>query len=132
MINENPTVFVYGSLRKDEDNFGFLADAEQLADYCYVEGILYDTGLGYPAMTLAHGSKVYGELYRVTPDTLRQLDELEDYHGAEQDNDYLRVVETVYMDEGRAKAFVYVYPDEKAKGLKRVQSGDWRLYRLRK
>lgn len=135
------TVFVYGTLRERECNHYLLAGSERLGGACYAEGKLYDTGLGYPAMTLERGGKVHGELYRVTPAVLRMLDELEDYDGEDgsaaevdargSDNEYWRVVQPIYSDAGQGQgqshtdAYVYVFPAAKAARLEPIASGDW-------
>jgi len=129
-------VFVYGTLRKGEDNHHLLAGSERIAVQCYMEGNLYDTKLGYPAMTLAPGKKVYGELYSVSEAKLRQLDELEDYYGEDRNNEYWRVVRPVYTDTdtdtdmSARSAFVYIYLNEQAEGLDLIPLGDWKSYRL--
>jgi len=125
-------VFVYGTLRAHEDNHHLLAGSELIAELCYMEGNLYDTKLGYPAMTLAPGSKVYGELYRVSATVLRQLDELEDYYGEDRNNEYWRVVRPVYTNSNVSEqsAFVYIYLDEQAVGLDPIPLGDWISYRI--
>jgi len=138
-MNES-IVFVYGTLRKGEDNHHLLADSELVAEECHMEGNLYDTGFGYPAITLVPGNKVYGELYRVSETTLRQLDELEDYYGEEEHNEYWRVVRPVYTntdtdtntntDASEQSAYVYIYLDEQAEGLVPIPLGDWKSYRL--
>ena len=148
MVQASIIVFVYGTLREHECNHYLLAGCERLGAAWYAEGRLYDTGLGYPAMTLERGSKVHGELYRVTPNVLRLLDKLEDYDGEDEngagiedmdesdgggrDNEYWRVVQPIYSDASsdRVEANVYVYPDAKAAGLEPIASGDWKQRRV--
>ncbi len=147
MVQTSIVVFVYGTLREHERNHHWLAGSDRLGGACYAVGRLYDTGLGYPAMTLESGGRVHGELYRVTPAVLRLLDELEDYDGEDEngaiiedmeeiaaggrDNEYWRVVQPIYSDASRSRieAYVYVYPDAKAAGLTPIASGDWKRHR---
>jgi gamma-glutamylcyclotransferase (GGCT)/AIG2-like uncharacterized protein YtfP/cation transport regulator ChaC len=128
--NDTFLVFVYGSLRKHEGNHRLLGEAELVAAQCRTEGRLYDTGFGFPAMGETNSDKVYGELYRVTPEILRRLDALEGYYGESKNNHYSRVVRTIYTDSGTLEAFVYVYTEEKTRNLDRVELGDWKFHRM--
>jgi gamma-glutamylcyclotransferase (GGCT)/AIG2-like uncharacterized protein YtfP len=123
-------VFVYGTLRRNEANHAFMDGAELVADRAHVFGQMWDTGLGYPALVLAGRSKVYGELYRVSPAQLRRLDELEGYVGPGGPNEYERVEETVYAEGRCLRAYVYVYTQPPAAGV-RLTSGDWTAERGR-
>ncbi|MBU8907665.1 gamma-glutamylcyclotransferase [Desertibacillus haloalkaliphilus] len=121
-------VFVYGTLRQNEGNSHFLSDAKCLAQQAWTYGSLYDTGFGYPAMVRDRRGKVYGEVYEVNDDQLQQLNWLEGYVGEGEDNHYHRVSQTIYTDYGEKQAFVYVYDDEKAKRLPKIDSGDWKCH----
>jgi len=118
-------VFVYGTLRKNEYYHEYLNGAELVADQAYVCGELWDTGLGYPALVLGGQGRVYGELYRINPDILQRLDELEDYHGPDRPNEYERVELDVYTDQHIYSAFAYVYTTPPEQG-KYLPSGDWK------
>lgn len=128
-------VFVYGTLRRHEANAHLLEKAEIVAEQAWVFGTLYDTGNGYPALVLKMpasdtGTKVYGELYRVTAQQLAALDELEGYREGRADNLYERVVATVHTDTGDYDAFLYVFPARRAEGLLPIRWGDWKCHRL--
>jgi gamma-glutamylcyclotransferase (GGCT)/AIG2-like uncharacterized protein YtfP len=101
-------VFVYGTLRKGERNAQLLKGAKFIAEQCWTNGILYDTRYGYPAMKQSPTSRIYGELYTVTEDELKRIDELEGYTEGGTNNLYERIEQTVYTDNGQCKAFVYV------------------------
>jgi gamma-glutamylcyclotransferase (GGCT)/AIG2-like uncharacterized protein YtfP len=72
-------VFVYGTLRKGEANAQLLKGATCIAEQCWTDGDLYDTGYGYPAMKQTPNSRLFGELYTVTEEDLKRLDQLEGY-----------------------------------------------------
>ena len=122
-------VFVYGTLRKYESNHSLLEMAELVAEHCRVRGRLYDTGHGYPAMVPDDNAWTYGEMYRITEEQLEKLDWLEDYYGEGQDNEYNRVVMKVQTKRGFEDAYVYTYSEDQVKGLKAIESGDWRASR---
>lgn len=118
-------VFVYGTLREHEANAHYMKTAKLLSKQAFIYGRLWDTGRGYPAVTLDREKKVYGELYQVDDDTMKRLDELEDYNGEEGPNEYDRLEQTVYTDAGTFTAYVYVYPGVPEYG-KLIECGDWK------
>lgn len=140
VVSESPTyVFVYGTLRYHEPNHPLLATSERICEQCWVHGRLYDTGYGYPALGLSpssqantqdSGARTYGELYKVSVETLRQLDMLEGYYGPGQENYYERVIVTVHTDRGAREANVYVFPEIAVTKLQPVPSGDWVVYSI--
>ena len=123
-------VFVYGTLRKHESNHGLLATAKPVAMQCRVEGRLYDTGGGYPAMALEPEYWTYGELYEVDDAQLSNLDCLEGYNGEGEDNLYDRVVVPVETDTGFIYAYAYIFLKDQVQGLSAVEFGDWRVSRF--
>ncbi|OLO26768.1 hypothetical protein BTR23_22035 [Alkalihalophilus pseudofirmus] len=121
MIN----VFVYGTLRKGEANANLLKRAACIAEQCWTNGLLYDTGYGYPAMKQEPFSRIYGELYTLSEDDLKRLDQLEGYTSGGTNNLYERIEQTVYTDKGTSTAYMYVA--SKADLLKRkIPNGDWK------
>ncbi|MBO8173085.1 MAG: gamma-glutamylcyclotransferase [Bacillaceae bacterium] len=119
-------VFVYGSLRRGEKYHHILSRARCVAEQAWTQGRLYDTGNGYPAMTVRDSSDyVYGELYRVDDQTLARIDELEGYTDGGRDNLYDRKTTTVLTDTGENEAVVYTAADRDL--LKTpVPYGDWK------
>ncbi len=69
-------LFVYGTLKRDGPAAGLLADSVLLAR-ATVPGTLYRTEKGYPALMLAGGGKVHGEVWRCPWSLLQRLDEHE-------------------------------------------------------
>lgn len=122
-------VFVYGTLRKGEVNHRFLENKACIAEQSWTTGLLYDTGCGYPAMKRSPHSRIYGELYSITVDDLKRLDQLEDYKEGGSNNLYDRIEQTVFTDKGAFIAYVYVANNENL--LKRIiKNGDWKEHVL--
>ncbi|RSK27625.1 gamma-glutamylcyclotransferase [Bacillus sp. HMF5848] len=122
-------VFVYGTLRKGEGNARLLDGATCLAEQCWTDGALFDTGYGYPAMKQSQLDRVYGELYAVSDADLKRLDHLEGYIPGGTNNLYERIEQTVYTDKGSFTAFVYVASNSSLV-KKHILSGDWKLYQF--
>jgi gamma-glutamylcyclotransferase (GGCT)/AIG2-like uncharacterized protein YtfP len=110
-MNEHHLVFVYGTLRKHERNHFLLKHSECIASQCWIKGILIDTGCGFPAVILDGEGRVYGELYKVSDETLEQLDQLEGYEGPGKSNHYERTALKVQTDFSEETAFVYYYDE---------------------
>lgn len=122
-------VFVYGTLRKGEANAHLLKSATCIAEQCWTNGSLYDTGYGYPAMRQTTFSRLYGELYEVTEDDLIRLDRLEGYSAGGTNNLYERIEQTVYTDKDASIAYMYVAG--RTNLLKRkIPNGDWKEHNL--
>jgi gamma-glutamylcyclotransferase (GGCT)/AIG2-like uncharacterized protein YtfP len=123
-------VFVYGTLRKYQKYHYLLEHATPIAEQAWTYGKLYDTGRGYPAMVIDDSNRVYGEIYEITADQLRELDQLEGYRGEDKRNEYERVIRTVYTDSDRHQAFVYVYDSLTESQMKLIPLGDWKCEQL--
>lgn len=122
-------VFVYGTLRKGEGNHRLLVGATCIAEQCWTAGYLYDTGYGYPAMKQSGFSQIFGELYSVTKEELKRLDQLEGYTPGGKNNLYERIQQTVYTDKGELVAQMYVA--NKVDLLKnKIPNGDWKEHKL--
>ncbi|KAA9023952.1 gamma-glutamylcyclotransferase [Niallia endozanthoxylica] len=122
-------VFVYGTLRKHESNHYLIEKAKCVSSQCWTNGILYDTGNGYPGMAASTSKRVYGEVYEVTAKQLKQLDVLEGYEGEGMDNLYDRITQVVHTDFGTIEAYVYVYTSETIYELDEIRFGDWKCHR---
>lgn len=126
---ERMKVFVYGTLRKGEVNAHLLKNATCLEESCWTYGLMYDSGEGYPALIPSRTYRAVGELYEVTEDELKLLDELEDYEEGGTNNLYDRVEQEIFTDEGSIIAYVYISNDDRLL-VKEIPSGDWKEYRL--
>lgn len=116
-------LFTYGTLKKGGKYHAFLNGAERVADQASVKGTLYDTGLGYPAMSLEHSNDVYGEVYEVPEELWASLDELEDCTGSPDDLYEKKNVPT-YVGTEIWNTIVYVAKDE-ALLKQQIASGTW-------
>jgi gamma-glutamylcyclotransferase (GGCT)/AIG2-like uncharacterized protein YtfP len=123
----NYDVFVYGTLRKNERYHTLLKSAKLKCSQGWTFGKLYDTGLGYPAMHKDDSKKVYGEIYSVSAELLKVLDQLEGYHGSGQHNEYTRTKQTVFTDQGQVEAYVYLY-NQKLHPRQEIELGDWKCH----
>ncbi|MET3695940.1 gamma-glutamylcyclotransferase (GGCT)/AIG2-like uncharacterized protein YtfP [Bacillus oleivorans] len=125
-------VFVYGTLRKYESNHGYIQNSTCKANQAWVKGILYDTGDGYPALTVDDNSGlVYGEVYEVDAVTLEKIDDLEDYKADRDENLYMRIETNIYTDQGVLKGFTYVAGNQ-SRLRNKIDLGDWRVYQFLK
>jgi gamma-glutamylcyclotransferase (GGCT)/AIG2-like uncharacterized protein YtfP/cation transport regulator ChaC len=129
---ERHFVFVYGTLRRHERNHYLLEGAKLVAEQAWTNGKLYDTGMGYPALQESRANVVYGELYLVSEEQLRRLDELEGYSVDGSDNLYNRKKQVISYDTGSNEAYIYTIAEHNQQMLKTpIKSGDWKEYRLR-
>lgn len=122
-------VFVYGTLRQHESNHSLLKNARCVSRQCWTNGILYDTGFGYPALLTSANNRVYGEVYEVSDQQLKSLDVLEGYEGKGKENLYERTTQVVHTDFDTIKAYVYVYSSSNATDLNEMKLGDWKCHR---
>jgi gamma-glutamylcyclotransferase (GGCT)/AIG2-like uncharacterized protein YtfP len=122
-------VFVYGTLRKGESNDHYLNQANCIEKNCFIEGTLFDTNWGYPALLQTRGKvPVAGELYEVTEEELKELDLLEDYMENGNNNLYDRIIATIQTSNGEREAIVYVMNEAKEHFIP-IKENDWVLYR---
>lgn len=100
-----PTVvFVYGTLMKGQSNHHrYLANSSYIGDATLSSYDIYDLG-HYPGIVEGEG-RVYGELYEINSDDLKQMDILED-----EGDLYLRKLVQVSLDNGECRdAWCYIY-----------------------
>ncbi|MGH1141398.1 gamma-glutamylcyclotransferase family protein [Bacillus pseudomycoides] len=121
-------VFVYGTLRKQQANAHYLHEATCIAEEAWTHGKLFDTNQGYPAMILSSDNKVYGEVYEVSDEILKKLDELEEYTCNPEKDLYDRITQTIYFEDRSIGAYVYIAQNDGM--LQRlIITGDWASYR---
>lgn len=109
-------VFVYGTLLQDEINHSWLVGSEFLGADQLANAELFNLG-DYPMIVPGNGL-VQGEVYRVSPLVLQQLDILE-----EHPNYYQR--DLVTLQSGRI-AFVYWGSAKFTASSPAISSGCWR------
>lgn len=111
-------IFVYGRMRRGEENHHFLSQARYLHDAetaaCFD---LVDLG-GLPGLIEGGDSSVQGELYMVTAGLLSMIDELEDHP------ETFRRTRIELADGSFADG--YVMPRSQASCFPRLTDGRWR------
>jgi molybdenum cofactor guanylyltransferase len=110
-------IFVYGTLLAGEPNHGLLTKAEFLGADRLPNANLYDLG-EYPMILPGRGT-VTGEVYRVTVDTLANLDILEEHPQI-----YFR--DQIILASGRSSQ-VYWGRSQYTVNRSGIACGDWRL-----
>ncbi len=109
-------IFVYGTLRYGHERHNVLENA-RFVGYGFIKGFkLYDLG-PYPAIAKENGT-VYGEVYEISPETLKTIDWIEGHPTL-----YKRITVTAYFDESQEhkleNVYTYLYnqPIENAKPI---------------
>lgn len=111
-------IFVYGRMRRGEENHHFLSQARFLRDAATAACFdLVDLG-GLPGLIEGGTSSVQGELYLVTSSLLSMIDELEDHP------ETFRRTRLELSDGSFADG--YVMPRSQASCFPRFADGRWR------
>lgn len=121
-------LFVYGTLLHGEPNHHVLKGARLLYSGTKLQAKMYDTGNGYPAINLAMGSTIVGDIYEIHDQMWSNLDDLEGYTGNPTTDLYSKELVHVQTLDGLIEVLVYTICDESMK-LYEIPSGDWKLYR---
>ncbi|SES09344.1 gamma-glutamylcyclotransferase family protein [Actinokineospora terrae] len=110
------TLFTYGTLRPGDTHWHLLAPHANGAPLdAHLNGSLYDTGHGYPALALGIGPGIHGSVVPLVPGT--DLTEIDEYEG----ENYTRV-RVVLTDGTLAWTYVWTAP---VAGMP-VLTGPWR------
>ncbi len=113
-------LFVYGTLKRGGSRHWILEDFPFLGRARAKGFVLYDLG-PYPAMVPEDGL-VYGEVYEVSEEILRDLDWVEGVPVL-----YRReLIEVVFEDGTPLKAWAYIY-NGNVKGYPRIEDGEWKV-----
>lgn len=118
-------VAVYGSLRKNMGNHRLLENANYLGEF-KTEPIfsLYSLG-GYPGLKENGETSVTMEVYEVTPEEARRVDNLEGYTPGSKYNDFY---DKIFINTPYGEAGTYIYvPSVNQRTL--VESGNWKLFK---
>ena len=117
-------LFVYGTLKQGGKYHCYLEEAELVEEQATAQGILYDTGMGYPAMILSDSGQIEGEVYDI-PDVLwPALDYLEDYSGNPETDMYDKVTIKVEVGSKSMETIVYIAKNEKLL-TRQILTGTW-------
>lgn len=122
-------VFVYGTLRRgDVRDITRLQPTPKFIGMGSVAGVLYDLG-AYPGLLLGGAGRVVGEVYAVSAELERLLDEIEEVW-PQQSGEYSRRDVTVLLDGAPAATgpvcLVYEINAERLAGCAVISGGDWR------
>ena len=115
-------IFVYGTLKRGYKN-SYLTFNSIRNSKCSIKGTMYDTGYGYPALTLNGDYIIQGQLISIPKEYLIYYDQLEGYPEY-----YDRKVIEINVDGVWEKAFVYTMQNISLNRFMQpvvVQSGTW-------
>lgn len=124
-------VFVYGTLREGQSNFGLISNLVKSITPATTRGWMFDFG-GYPVLVDGSGH-ITGEVleFHDFEEALRRMDALEGYIGQNNaENDYEREDITVVLSDSRSEICqVYRYSDNRKQELINrypiLFSGNW-------
>ncbi len=121
-------LFVYGTLLRKESNHQVLIGATLSYTGGILQAKMYDTGNGYPAIELAEGSSIVGDIYEIPDHMWVNLDDLEGHTGNSSTDLYSKELVKVQTEDGLIDVVVYTICDESMK-VNEILSGDWKAYR---
>ena len=117
-------VFVYGTLRKGQErDINRLEPAPVFIGNGQINGTLYHLG-SYPGVRLGGLNWVQGEVYQITPELERQLDEIEEVW-PQQTGEYLKREVVVQFESTVLTCLVYEVTQVRAHGQGVIAFGDW-------
>lgn len=111
-------LFVYGSLLPGEVHASHLDRATHLGAAATVPGYRLVELEQYPVLIESGDMSIQGELYELSRDDLRRIDEL-------KENGRLFFRREIELAGGR-KAQTYLMDEDKLRGRRRLRSNDWR------
>jgi gamma-glutamylcyclotransferase (GGCT)/AIG2-like uncharacterized protein YtfP len=117
-------VFVYGTLRRGDDNdITRLLPAPRFIGPASIAGTMYHLG-AYPGVVLGGAGRVIGEVYAITTELERKLDEIEDLY-PQQSDEYVKRVIPVVVQERTLPCIVYEINPRYTTGRRTLAGGDW-------
>lgn len=124
-------VFVYGTLRKGEErDINRLRPAPQWVGRAQVAGVMHHLG-SYPGLVLGGTGVARGEVYAVSPELERVLDEIEEVW-PQQTGEYIKREVMVQLDSMPPRELLcvlYEISPERTRGKPVIAGGDWALHR---
>jgi gamma-glutamylcyclotransferase (GGCT)/AIG2-like uncharacterized protein YtfP len=122
-------VFVYGTLRRgDSNDITRLMPAPRFVGEGRIAGTMYHLGR-YPGVTLGGDGAVAGEVYAITPELERVLDEIEELYPQQSDEYFKRVV-SVEVAGQQLACIVYEINPRYVVAARPIVGGDWVKARL--
>ena len=124
-------VFVYGTLRQGEArDINRLLPAPRRLGTARVAGVLYHLG-EYPGLLLGAAGSVHGEVYEISGELERLLDEIEEVW-PQPSGEYCKREQLVRLDENAEDILCVVYEiaADRVRGMPVIGCGDWVLHRL--
>ena len=125
-------VFVYGTLRRGEQrDISLLLPTPLFIGCGKIPGVLYDLG-AYPGLRMGGHQWVHGEVYQISAEVERQLDEIEEVW-PQQSGEYIRQqVRVAFTGSLTASVpgpgqtcLVYEIAERHTAGRCVIASGDW-------
>lgn len=127
-INPPLRVFVYGTLRRGDDNdITRLEPAPVFLGNAVIAGTMHHLG-AYPGVVLGGTARVVGEVYAITPALERKLDEIEALYPQQTDEYFKRQI-PVDVNGRELNCIVYEINPRYTGGTCTILSGDWVLDR---
>jgi gamma-glutamylcyclotransferase (GGCT)/AIG2-like uncharacterized protein YtfP len=119
-------VFVYGTLRRGGSRaIEAIMPGAEFISFARLRGELYDLG-AHPGLLLdPAGDVVHGEIYRVTPAMLAQLDGIEGTRLGYYLREEVEVADAASVGQ---RCWVYVCNPARYRCDRRIDSGDWIAY----
>jgi gamma-glutamylcyclotransferase (GGCT)/AIG2-like uncharacterized protein YtfP len=118
------TFFVYGTLRRGDDNdITRLTPAPLLIGHTHIAGTMYHLG-GYPGVTLGGTGQIVGEVYSVSAELEKKLDAIESEYPAQPDEYFKRQIK-VEVNGQMIDCNVYEINPAYVQGKPIIASGDW-------
>ena len=119
-------VFVYGTLRRGQQrDINRLQPRPVFVGDSRINGTLYDLG-SYPGVRFGGERWVQGEVYQITPELERQLDEIEEVW-PQPSGEYVRREVVVRCAGAALTCLVYEVAEAHAKDKAIIASGDWTI-----
>ena len=119
-------VFVYGTLRQGEvRDINRLLPAPRRLGTARVPGVLYHLG-EYPGLLLGAAGTVHGEVYEISAELERLLDEIEEV-SPRPSGEYVKRERLVRLDESvdDVLCIVYEIAADRISGVQIIAGGDW-------
>lgn len=117
-------VFVYGTLRRGDDNdITRLRPPPTFVGTAVIAGTMFDLG-AYPGVRLGDSGRVLGEVYAISPELEAVLDEIEAVYPQQRD-EYFRRVIPVAVQGRTLPCIVYEINPQYVIDRRVLSGGDW-------